>query len=133
MNEGEERLGEFVVACGDESEMFETSEEAFDQIACLVEIAIKSPWGEAVGAGRDNRLGACSLNLRHEVIGVVPLVGNHGLSRQMFDQLGCVVDVGKLSCRQNYSQRIAQGVDRDMQLGAQSAPRATDFLTPGFF
>jgi hypothetical protein len=133
MDEREERLGEFVVARGDASEMFETSEEAFDQIACPVEIAIERPWGETVGAGRNNRLSARGFNLSHEVIGVVPLVGNHGLSRQMFDQLGGVINVGKLSCRQNHPQRIAQGVDRDMEFGAQSAPRATNFLTPSFF
>lgn len=115
------------------SEMFETSEEAFDQMACLVEIAIERAWGKAIGAGRNHRLGGRGFDLRYEVIGVVSLVGSHRLSRQMFDQLGSVVEVGKLSCRQNDSQRIAQGVDRDMPFGAQSTPRPTDFLTPGFF
>lgn len=123
MNEGEERRGEFIVACGDASEVFETSEEAFDQITCPVEMVIERPWGKTIGAGRDNRLCASGLDRRHEVIGVVTLVGNHGLSRQMFDQLGGVIDVGNLSGRQNHPQRLAQGVDRDMQFGGQSAPQ----------
>jgi len=72
MDEGEERLGEFVATCGDASEMFATSEEAFDQMACLVEIAIEIAWDKAIGAGRENCLGARGLDLRHEVIGVVP-------------------------------------------------------------
>ena len=32
-----------------------------------------------------------------------------------------------------HPQRIAQGVDCDIQFGGQSAPRTPDFLTPGFF
>ncbi len=47
------------------SEMFETSEEAFDQIACRVETAIELAWGKAIGAGRDNRLGAHGFDLRY--------------------------------------------------------------------
>lgn len=133
MNEREERLGEFVVAGGDASELLETSEESFDEIARPVEVAIEIPRGKAVGARRDNRLRASSLDPGDEVIGVVPLAGNHCLSRQVFDQLGGVVDVGNLSGRQNYPQRIAQGVDRNMQLGRQPAPRAPDLLTPCFF
>ena len=133
MNEREERLGEFVVAGGDASEVFETSEETLDQVACSVEMAIERPWGKPIGAGRTNRQGTRGLNRRHKVIGVVPLVGNHGLSRQRLDPLIRVVDVGKLSGRQNHPHRMAQGVDRDMPFGGQSASRAPDLLAPGFF
>ena len=133
MNEREEGFGEFFVARGDASEVFETGEEAFDQIAGLIKMAIERPRGKTIGTGRNNCLGTSGLDLRHEVISVVALVGNHGLSRQILDQLGGVVDVGNLSGRQNDPQRIAQGVDCNMQFGGQTAPRAPDFLTPGFF
>ena len=53
------------------------------------------------------RLRASSLDFGLEVVGVVPLVGNHGLSRQVLDQLVGVVDVGNLSGRQNHPQTAA--------------------------
>ena len=60
MNERQERLGEFVIASGDASEVLDTAEETFDQVAVLVDMAIEKSLIESVGARRDDRLAALS-------------------------------------------------------------------------
>jgi hypothetical protein len=62
INERQEGLGEFVVAGGDTSEVFDAGEETFDQIAFLLEMAIEIALGEAIGARRDHRLRTCGFD-----------------------------------------------------------------------
>jgi len=133
MNERQEGLGEFVVTRGDASEMLETCEEALDQIASTVEMPIEFARCQAIGSGWNHSFGASGFDLGYEMVGVVALVGHHGLPRQILDQCRGMVDIGDLSGREDDAQRIAQRVDGDMQLGRQSAARAADFLTAGFF
>jgi hypothetical protein len=54
--------------------MFAASEEAFDQIAVPIEMAIEAALGQTIGAGRNHGLRARGLDLCNEVIGVVSLV-----------------------------------------------------------
>ena len=133
MNERQKGLCEFVVARGDAPELLDASEEAFDQVAVFVVMAIEAALGKAIGAGRDDRLCTGRFDCRNEVIGIVTLVGDDGVCWKVLDGLGRTVDVGNLPRRENHPQRIAQGIDHDMQFGRQSAPRTADFLTTGFF
>jgi len=133
MDKRQERLGEFVVTRGDASEMLETCKETLDQIASTVEIPIEFARCKAIGAGRNHRLGASRLDPGHKMVGVVTLVGHHGLPRQILDQRGGTVDIGDLPGREDDAQWIAQRIDGNMQLGRQSAARAADFLTALFF
>lgn len=133
MNERQEGCGEFVVARGDASKVLDASEEAFDQIAVAVDMAIEGTLGKSIGAGRDNGLCAGRLDLRNEMIGIVALVRDDGLCRQVLDGLGRTIDVGNLPSRENHPQWVAQGIHRDMQLGRQPAPGTADFLSAGFF
>ena len=133
MNERQKGRCEFVVARGDPPEVFDASEEAFDQIAVPVEMAIEAALGKVIGAGRNHGLRACGLDLCNEVVGVVPLVRDDGLRRQVLDGLGPALDVGNLACGEDHPQRIAQGIHGDKQLGGQPTSRSTDFLTAGFF
>lgn len=133
MNEGQERLGQFVIARGDTPEVFDASEEAFDQIAVPIEMTIEAALGDSIGAGRNDGLRPRRFDHGNEVVGIVPLVGNYGLCRQVFDRLGSTADVGNLTRREDDPQWITQGIDHDMQLAGQSAARATDFLTARFF
>lgn len=121
MNERQERLGEFVVTRGDASEMFETCKEALDQIASTVDMAIEFARCETIGSRRDHCLGASGLDLGHEVVGVVALVGHYGLTRQILDQRRGTVDVGDLPGREDDAQRVAQCIDGNVQFGRQSA------------
>ena len=67
-----------------------------------------------------------------EGIRVVTLVGHNEFGRLIFDQRLGPFDIRDLPRRKNHAQGIAQGIDRDMQLGRQPAPRTADFLTAGF-
>ena len=133
MDERQKRGSQFVVSSGDTPEMFDASEEALDQIAVFVELAIEVSLNQPIGTRRDNGLRTGRFDFRNEVIGIVALVGDDGLCWQVLDGLGRTVDVGNLSRRENDPQRIAQGIDYYVQLGRQSSPRTADFLTTGFF
>ncbi len=108
---------QFVVACGDTPEALEASEEAFDQVAVSVEMAIEAALGKSIGTRRNDGLCAGGLDLRNEMIGVVALVRDDGVRREVLDGLGRTVDAGNLTGQENHPQRIAQGIHRDMQFG----------------
>ena len=113
--------------------MFDASEEALDQIAVFVEMAIEVSLSQAIGTRRDNGLRTGRFDFRDEVIGIVALVGDDGLCWQVLHGLGRTVDVGNLPRRENDPQWIAQGIDHHMQFGRQAAPRTADFLSTSFF
>ena len=58
MNERQESVGKFVVACGDTSELLDTAEEALDQVAALVDVPVERSRVETVGSWRDDRAAA---------------------------------------------------------------------------
>ena len=133
MNKRQEGLGEFVVARGDASEMLEPCKETLDQIASAIEMPIELARCQAIGSGWYHRCGASRFDPRHEMVGVVSLVGHHGLPRQILDQRRGTIDIRNLPSREDDAQWIPQGIDGNVQFGGQSAARATDFLTPRFF
>ena len=76
MDEGQKGDCQFVVSRGDTPEVLDASEEAFDQVAVFVEMAIEMALDESIGAGRDDGLGPRRLDDRNKVIGIVALVGS---------------------------------------------------------
>ena len=133
MNERQERLGEFVVARGDASELLDTTEETLDQISAFVDMPVERARVESVGARGNNHLTALCGNGLGEGIRIVALVGHDEFGGLILDQRGSLLDIGDLTCGKNDPQRIAQSIHGDMQLGSQSTPRPTDFLTARFF
>jgi len=121
MNERQKGRFQFVVARGDTPEVLEASEDAFDQVAVSVKMAIEAALGKSIGTRRNDGLCAGGLDLRNEMIGVVALVRDDGVRREVLDGLGCTVAVGNLTGRENHPQRITQGIHRDMQFGCQPA------------
>ena len=73
--------------------MFDASDQAFDQIAVSIEMAIEAGLGKAIGVGRNNGLPACCLDLYNEVVGVVPFVRDNGLggtsARRSWQHIRC--------------------------------------------
>jgi len=55
MDRGEEISGGFVIAGGNGSELFEFTEEVFDQMALLVEVAVEVGRCQSVWSRRDDR------------------------------------------------------------------------------
>ena len=133
MNERQEGQSELVVSSGDASEMFDSGEEALDQIAIFVKMTIEGTLGQPIGTRRDNGLCTRRFDFRNEVIGIVTFVGDNGLCRQMLDGLGRTVDVGNLTGGKNHPQRIAQGIDYYVQLGRQSSTTSTDTSVSSLF
>ena len=82
---------------------------------------------------RDHRLATLSGDCFDEGIRVVTLVGHNEFGRLPCDQGFGLFDIRDLPRRENHPQWIAQGIDRDVQFGRQSASRTTDFLDACFF
>jgi len=78
----------FVPVCrsgGDKAKLLETIEQALDQVAIAVQMRVECPGGELVGSRRDDRLRAAGFDHLDQRVGVVTLVGDHGLGRQRLD------------------------------------------------
>ena len=68
------------------------------------------------------------------MIRIIGRVGDEMRARHVGDQPFGLGDVANLTAGEDEPQRIAQGIDGDMDLGAQPAPRASDglILSPPF-
>lgn len=53
-------------------------------------------WRQSLGPGMNHDFGANRFDSGYKKVGVVALVGHHGLSRQILDQCRGVVDLTKL-------------------------------------
>src|SRR5262245_42084918 len=113
--------------------MLDAVEEAFHQVAVFIQVTIIGPLLLAVRHWRDYHQSASRTNVRDQGIGVVCLVGHHRLSVQSLDQGLSLLDVRLLATGQIAAQRIAQCIDRGMDLGAQSSARASKRLRAVFF
>ena len=84
---------------------------------------------------RDHRLGSPPLRRRHDRVAVVGLVGDDRPRLVVPHQRLGLRDVRLLPRRQDELDRIAEGVDDDVELRAESAPGTAEGLTslPPFF
>ena len=120
------------VSCGHAAKLLEPIKEAFHQIAILIDMSIiRSVFG-AVAARRDQRLRACGLDIRDQRTCVLSLVADDGLGVQALNQGLSLPHVSHFAARQYPAQRIAQRIDREMDLGTQPAPRAPERLRAVF-
>jgi transposase len=107
--------------------MLDLVDEAFDQVALLVEVLVVRNGLLSRGFGRNDRVGTKG-EISPDPIGVVGAIGKHMLGGDAVDQglgLRAVVD---LTWREDQPERIAESVDGDMDFRAQPAARATDRL-----
>ena len=110
-----------LISCGDASELFEFVKEPFDEIAVFVDVSVVAVVSGSAAVHRDHNLGALSLDSLAEVICVVGFVGQDMLGGKALDQSMGLSDVVTFSACEDETNRIAQGIDRDMQLGCQTA------------
>ena len=101
MNERQEGLGEFVVACGDASELLDATEETLDQVATLVDVAVERTGMEPIGTLGDDRLAALGSDCRDEGVRVVALVGHNEFGWLILDQCLSPFDIRDLPRREN--------------------------------
>ena len=129
MDGGEEVACGFVVAGGDGAEEFKFGEEVFNQMARFVEFLVILALFFAVGFGRDDRRFARFLQgNQHPRIGIESLVGDHRFGFQLRQQNVGTIQLAGLAAGEMKPRRVAQIIDRGMNLGAQSALAAPDRL-----
>jgi hypothetical protein len=119
----QEGCSQFVVSSRYASAMLESVDEPFDDVAELVPLAIVTARA-AVAARWDDRLGAGRANRFTQRIAVVPLVGNHVLGFDAFQQDSRASHVVAFPFGQMQLHRLEVVTDRDVDLGTE-APTGT--------
>ena len=72
-------LGEFVIACGDSTEVLDAAEVRFNEIAVLIVMLKIESRCVAVGSGRNYCLGPALSNRLAQMIRIKGLIGNNRL------------------------------------------------------
>ena len=134
MEAGEEVSGGFLVARGDSTELFDKLEETLHKIALSVEREIAVAFDFTVCLGRNDRRYLTHCEARNQAVGVIAFVGENGLGFYLGQELFGLGDVVDLSAGEAQRQRVAQGVDDDMNFGRQTTTRSSYGLveTPFF-
>lgn len=113
--------------------MLEFVEEPLDEVALAVEGEVALARGDAIGLGRNDRGDAPRLQGQDQGVGVIGLVGQEGSRTDSGQQRLGLAKIGGLAGGQRDADRIAQGVDDDVDLGGQSASGAADGLVFAVF
>jgi hypothetical protein len=134
VNGGQEVACCFVIASSDGAKEFEFCEEVFNQVAGFIEIFVILSLHFTVGLGRYNRGFARFLQGdQHALIGVETFVGKHRIGFHMRQQHIRTVQIAGLAAGEMKADWVAQGINRGVNLGAQSAFAATDGLVEAPF
>ena len=105
--------------------MLDLEEEALDEIALAIEGVVARRLGRCFPR-RDDGNGVLGADGFAKCLGIVALVAKNVFSREIGDEgLGLGI-VARLPWGQDEAQRIAEGIDDGMDLGGQSAARASD-------
>ena len=134
MDGREEISGGFVVSGGNGSELFEFTEEIFNEVSRFVEISIKiggrqtilPRWDYGRFAGRCQRLADPRVSIEG-------LVGDQRISGHLRQQRIGSDQIMGLPGRQQESQRVAERVDQSVDFCAQPAAALADRLVLVFF
>ena len=129
MDRGQEVAGALVVAGGDSPVLLELGEKVLDQVAGLVEFLIVRAGVLAVGLGWDDGdLAGPRERSEHALLGVERLVRDQRVGLDRGEQGVRPLEVVRLPGREREAGRVAQRVDRGMDLGAQAAFASADRL-----
>ena len=113
--------------------MREFVEKALDEIALAVKGEITRPRRLAVGFRRNHRIDPPLGEDVDQRIGVVGLVTDQSLRIGLVKQRLCACQIVGLPRRERYLDRIAERIDKDVNLGGQSAAGSADRLLAVFF
>ena len=113
----------------------EFGEEILDEVTRFVKLFVILALVLAIGFGRDDGGLAGFFERRDDaLVGVEAFVGDHDVGRDLRQQDVGAVKIAGLSGRERKAGRIAHGIDRGIDLGAQSAFAAADrFVLADFF
>jgi hypothetical protein len=117
-----------LITCGDAAVIFDLVDESLDQVSLFVEVLAVRDSLRAGTLRWNDGLSTRVCNGGSKVIGVVALVGEQVFEGKTLDQALCLTDIGDLACRQDEADRIAEGIDGNVDLCAQAAARTPDRL-----
>ena len=125
----------FVVASCEGAILLELGEEIFNQMPRLIEVLVVAAGSLAVSLGRDDQLLSRRSDwIDHPVVGVEGFVGDQHVGLHRWDQVIGADEVMRLAAGQMEADRVAEGIDQGVDLGAQPAARTPDGLVlTGFF
>ena len=129
----EERAGEFVVTCGDCSELFEFAEEALDEIAFAIEGEIRFALDEPIGFGRNDRCDAAFFQDLDQGVCIIGLVCEKGFRLDLFEQRCGLTEIGCLAGRERHGNGVAESIHDDVDLGCQTTSGSADGLAAAVF
>lgn len=106
--------------------MFDPTEEAFDEIALFVELAIEDAASSSGDAARDDRDSARSGGGIERTLSIIALVCKDEARADTLEQWFDLGDVVALAAGQQDPHRKPERIGDDMDLGAQSALGAAE-------
>ena len=112
--------GELVVAGGDAAEVFDLAEEAFDQIAVLVDCGVEAAPLGGCDSTRNDGFRSCCCDGVHSAMAVIALVGQNMPRPQAIKQSLDLRDVIAFPTCQNEANGIAKRIGGGMNLGTQA-------------
>ncbi len=139
MNRSQERAGQFVVACGDRSELFELAHEALHTVPSSVQFLVVRNLFHAITASWDHRLYLLFLQFLTNIVTVVGFIHYRRLNRASLRHIReNVVEHGRvvlLSRRQHDSKSrfFIRGCKVDLGSETTSASAQTLLSLPPFF
>ena len=135
MDCGEEVAGGLVVSGSDRAKLLEFGKEVFDQMARCIEMAIEVPGQLAIGLRRDHGgLARRSQRRDDPLVCIKGFISDQRLRPHVRQEVVGTDQIMSLATGREEANRVAQGIDQSMDLGAQPATRATDCLAlVGFF
>ena len=124
---GEAGIG-FLVACGHSTELFEVSEEIFDQMAPAIPMKVAVDDLGPIRFWRDDSDGAAFVQRGAQPIDIEGYVGQQRVEVDILDQWLDADTVMTLARHQDEAHKIAQRIDQRHDLGCQAAARPADGL-----
>ena len=135
--DGNKRLeanGEFVIASGDATKMFNSGKEPFNEVSTSVMIDIVVTRLLAVGPGRNDCLGAQLADTGQESGCVKGFVRKDCADTfHAVEKIRCLSDVMSFAPSETKSSQVAQTIDCGVNLGTQSPTRTANTLLALFF
>jgi hypothetical protein len=108
INSAEKSLGQFVIAGGNGSVLFEFGKEILNQVTGLVQISVILPGRLAVAFGRNDRRFTLRFErFNHPFVSVIALIGEHCVGGNIGQQDIGPIEVTGLSGRQMKPRRMA--------------------------
>ena len=129
MNRPQKVASSLVVARGNSPVLLQTRKEVLDQVPSLVKVSVVLARLFVRRARRnDHGLAFVQQRLDQPGVGIVGLVGKDDLRGGVLEQGIGTLEVMCLPGREKKACRVAQGIDRSVDLGAQTTSTASEGL-----